>query len=130
MSLLLASALMLQCFFDRPADGSVAPGDIPVVKLAVPAEYAESLTAKQPPLSHTSFSGEAGPAREWAFGNSRNPAAPSFQLLRVSLSEAVLPPSPYAARFGTVFRTEDGSYRFENKMSGYCKLLPADGVQQ
>lgn len=130
MSVALASAMLLQCFFNRPADGSVATGDIPVIKVPLPAEIAESLNAKQPPLSRHSFAGEGGPAREWVIGNASDATAASVQLLRVSLSDAPLSPSPYSARFGTAVRTSDGTYRFENKMTGYCKLLPVGGVQQ
>jgi hypothetical protein len=130
MSVALASAILLQCFFNRPSDGSVAAGDIPVIKVPLPAEMAESLSAKQPPLSRHRFVGEGGAAREWVIGNARDATATSVQLLRVSLSDAVLPPSPYSARFGTAIRTDDGSYRFEEKMTGYCKLLPIDDAQQ
>lgn len=121
--------MLLQCFFNRPADGSVAPGDVPVIKVPLPAEMAESLSAKQPPLSRYSFAGENGPAREWVIGNSSDATAASVQLLRVSLSDAPLFPSPYSAQFGTAIRTGDGGYRFENKMAGYCKLLPPEVAQ-
>jgi hypothetical protein len=119
---------MLHCFFTPPAD-MAASGQVAVVKVPVPAEMAASLTAVEPPLSANRYAGEAAPAREWTFGNSRDPSAASFQLLRVSASSAVLPPSPYAARFGDVSHTEDGSHRFEERMSGYCKLVPAEGAQ-
>jgi len=129
MSSALATALILQCFFNVPQGGAAPAGNIPVIKVPIPVEMTESLVAKQPPVSSNSFAGETEPNREWVFGNSRDPKVASFQLLRVRLSDNLLSPSPYAARFGTVYRAESG-YRFETKMSGYCKLLPADGVQQ
>ncbi len=130
MSIVLASAMLLQCLFNRPSDGSVAAGDIPVIKVPLSAELAESLSAKQPPLSGHSFVGEGGVAREWAFGNASDATAAGVKLLRVSLSDAALSPSPYSARFGTALRSNEGSYRFEEKMTGYCKLLPMEGAQQ
>jgi hypothetical protein len=130
MSVALASAMLLQCFFNRPSDGSVAAGDIPVIKAPLSAEMAESLSSKLPPLSRHSFAGEDRPAREWVLGNASDATAASVQLLRVSLSDAQLSPSPYSARFGTAIRTDGGNYQFEEKMAGYCKLLPIDGAQQ
>ncbi len=130
MSAVLTSAMLLQCFFNRPADGSVAPGDIPVVKVPLGAEMTKSLNAKQPPISHNSFIGENGPAREWVFGNASDAKAASVQLLRISLADALLSPSPYNARFGTAIRTDNGDYRFETKMVGYCKLLPSAAPAQ
>lgn len=129
MSAVLASAMLLQCFFNRPADGSVAADSIPVIKVPLGSEIAQSLSAKQPPISNNSFIDDNGPAREWVFGDASDPKAASVQLLRVSLTEASLSPSPYNARFGTAVRTEEGTYRFENKMSGYCKLVPHAAAQ-
>lgn len=123
MSAVLASAMLLQCFFNRPADGSVAADSIPVIKVPLESEMAQSLSAKQPPISNNSFIDENGPAREWVFGNASDPKSASVQLLRVSLAESSLSPSPYNARFGTAIRTDEGTYRFETRMAGYCKLL-------
>jgi hypothetical protein len=122
MSAAIASAMILQCFFNPPSDGSVPTGSVPVIKVPVPAETAASLAAKEPPLSKNTFVGEAGGAREWVFGNSKDPAASSFQLLRVNLSEDALSASPYAARFGAVSKSGTGNYKFVTQMSGYCKL--------
>lgn len=128
MSAVLATAMLLQCFFNRPADGSVASNDTPVIKVALPAEMARSMSAKQPPTGRFSFTGESEPAREWIVAG--DSAAESVQLLRVALSDALLSPSPYSARFGIAIRNDDGSYRFENRMAGYCKLIPSTADRQ
>jgi len=128
MSAILASAMLLQCFFSRPPDGTVATNDIPVIKVPLPVEMAQSMRAKQPPISRIRFTGENEPAREWVIGNAGDKSA-SVQMLRVALSEALLSPSEYSARFGTATMTDEGAYRFDDKMVGYCKLLPAAAAQ-
>lgn len=128
MSAIVASAMLLQCFFSRPADGTVATNDVPVIKVPLPVEMAQSMIAKQPPISRLRFTGENEPAREWVIGNAGDRSA-SVQLLRIALSEAPLSPSEYGARFGTATLTDEGAYRFNNKMIGYCKLLPAAAAQ-
>jgi hypothetical protein len=118
-----ATAMMLQCFFN-PASGAVADG-IPAIKVPLPAEYAQSLAALDPPLSKTAFVGENGPLKEWIIGSSPDPSAPQVKLLRVNLTEKILA-SPYEARFGTAAKQANGSYAFAVEMSGYCNLKPAE----
>jgi hypothetical protein len=116
------AAMMLQCFFASPAG---AGGDIPVTKVALPAHYAESMAALDPPHNNTVFAGESNPRKEWIIGNSPDPSAATMKLLRVRLTERLLG-SPFDASFGAATKQADGSYTFDVELTGYCELKPAE----
>ena len=129
MSAAATAALVLQCFFDRPADGSVPADSIPRVTVPVSGAMAESMVARRPPENRTAFAGEAAGAREWLITSNRDPAATSFTVLRVSLMPPGQVPVPFAALYGTVTApVGGGGPRFEQKLKGNCDLRPADGI--
>ena len=126
-----AAALILECFFNPPTDGSVPADSVQRARAPVSAEIAESLIARQPPENSGRFEGEPSGIREWLIASTRDPTVTSFKALRVSLSTNLALPSPYAARLGMVHVSADHrSSRFEQQMTGWCKLNPVDRTSQ
>ena len=124
--MIFATAMMLQCYFN-PSTGS--GGDIPVIKVPLTAEYAETFAAQNPPLNKTVFVGESESRHEWIIGNSPDPTAQQMKLLRVRISQRALA-SPFDARFGTASKQADQSYTFTEELTGYCDLKPAQALTE
>ena len=130
MSAAASAAMMLQCFFNPPTDGSIPAGSLPVIKMPLTASMAAEVAAMRAPVSNNRFEGEPDGQSEWTFGAAPAPGATSVKLLRVSLAgPGGALPSPYRARYGTVdFSTQVRPVKFVTEWTGYCQLQPANGA--
>ena len=123
MDVLAAATILMTCYFDRPADGSVPIDSIPVMRVPLTEEVAATFRAGRPPSSANRFAGEE-PAPEWVFGQVK---PGGLQLLRVRFAPERGMSSPFAARLGMASKNGNGDYEFKTRMNGFCQLPPADG---
>lgn len=127
MTTAVAAAMVLECFFAPPAGSPAVADGIPHLRTPLSPEIAQSLLAKRPPVSTDRYAGEAAPAAEWTLGQ-RDAATGQLTVLRVGLATDPARPSPYAARYGTVTPSSTGPATFTQRLTGWCKLDPAEAA--